>query len=178
MFLLDGVKLSMKDKIVALIKSIHETFKARRTNMGTIPPHKPMIALLEIDEKVLEDAQGLIEQLDETQGTFAASSFFYLMEKIVPILRNWRTRLNKIPESHFEVSGHIKAKKEYTEMKASVFKLISELNALAQPSLMVETDQSNESGGAIVKAYDKEKYLHSHAVQEVKPKSSFECRLQ
>ena len=170
----------MKDKIIALIRNVRTIFTSRRTNMGSFPPHKPFVEQLAAEEKVLENAEGIIEQLDDTKATFAASSLLYMMESVVPVFRNWQARLKKIPATHSDVTGHKKANAEYQEMGIEILQLIADLDKAAQPALIADMSADTaEMGLAIIKAYDKEKYLNAHPIQEIKQTSMWSiCRLQ
>ena len=155
----------MKDKIVELISKIKSIFAKRRSNMPTARFHKEHIDALAADESVLEDATKTFEKL-EVNRQFAATALFYLMEKVVPVFRNWMNRINSIIKAHqTDLRGHILAKKEYDEHVKEVQALLAQMNVLdGAPLIKIDPTEENQ-GRAIVKQYQREKYLSEHPIQ-------------
>lgn len=169
----------MKAEIIAFINKVKSLFNARKTRMGEFHPNIQQFSKeISQDEVALESAAKIINQLDESETTFAASGMYYLQEKVVPIFIHWRGRLDSIPSSHHNAAGHIQANKENQQMLTELSALLETLNSTETPPLIpIETDKG---GQAIVKAYNKEQYLKDHKVQEIKQQSSWHsnCKMQ
>ena len=155
----------MKDKILAFIAKTKTAFSNRRSHMQGSKVHKPFIDEIAADESELELATGIIDALDESKKTFAASVLFYLMENVVPIFRKWMMRIGKIADIH--TAGHSKAKEDFGELTNGIHSLLLEVNISDGQQLITVEPQEEKPGRAIVKRYEKEKYLQTHEIQIV-----------
>jgi hypothetical protein len=163
----------MKDKIIKFIKDVVTVFANRLKDMPAAKPqHQIPLALIAEDAKKLEDAQMFIEELDEAQPkAFVASALFYLLEKVAPIFRSWSGRIKLIgPGTHVDdVQGHIKAFKQFNELKVEIYTLIDKLNGEGDAQLIPITEGVEIRGKEIIRCYDKEvgkeKFLATHPIQ-------------
>jgi hypothetical protein len=161
----------MKDKIIDFIKKVKAVFSERRNSMPPVRFHKPHIEAIATDELSLESAAHIIETLDESDHqAFAASALYYFIEKVIPIFRNWKNRIDETSQAHNrDVQGHIKAKEQHDEFKKTVQTLLVEINMCDdQPLIAVDLNVQNP-GIAIVKRYEseKEQYLQTHSIQKI-----------
>lgn len=159
----------MKEKILSFITSVKKIFSLRKAAMPTmIHAHKRIIPEIESDENNLDSAYNTINQLDESdQKVFTSSLFFYLMEKVVPVFRNWMKRIHKIETAgKSDVDGHIKAFEQYNEMKQQIYTLVLEANSLSHEQfIQITPEMMQEPGKEIIKKYNRENYLAVHPVQ-------------
>jgi hypothetical protein len=161
----------MKDKIIDFIKNVKDLFSDRRSNMPPVRFHKPHIEAIALDESSLENAAYIIETLDESNPkVFAASALYYFIEKVIPIFRNWKKRIDETSQAHnADVQGHLKARGQHDEYKKAIQALLVEINMCDGQQLIAVDSEAQNPGIAIVKRYEseKEKYLQDHAVQIV-----------
>lgn len=161
----------MKDKIIDFIKKVKAVFSERRNNMPPVRFHKPHIEAIAIDESSLETAAHIIETLDESDPkVFAASALYYFIEKVIPIFRNWKKRIDETSQAHnSDVQGHIKARGQHDEFKKAIQTLLVEINICDDQQLIAVDLDAQNPGINIVKRFEseKEKYLQTHSIQKV-----------
>lgn len=155
----------MKEKIIELINTVKSIFANRRSRMPAVRFHKVHIQALSSDEAALEDANQTIQSL-EMNKQFAAIALFYLMEKVVPVFRNWLARIKAIETAHrTDVSGHIIAKQEFEAQAKETYALLAQMNGLEDQVLIAIDPNQENPGKAMIKQYQREKYLCQHKIQ-------------
>jgi len=157
----------MKDIIVDFINNLKTTFENRRSKMPPARFHKPHIQSLAADELALESAVHLLVKLDDTKiRFFAENTLYHLMENVLPIFENWKMRIKAIAKGYQENSpAHIKAKADYKEYKKELRDIIAQLNCVEGKPLIFIEPKIESPGKAIMKQYQREKYVSDHKIQ-------------
>ncbi len=160
----------MKDKILTFVSNLKEIFLKRKASIPkSIHAHKLALKAIEQEESKINAAISSIQQLNEADNQHGASILFYtFMEQVVPLIANWKKRLQKIKDTdNTKIDGHVRVFAQYKEMKQQLYGLALEANLLGEePFVQIELG-ANKPAKAIIANYNKEKFLAEHALQAV-----------